>query len=145
MLYASATFGMAISSIPKGSAARAVFEVDFKAGVVASMALGGVNISDSNVEIVAISAGSIIVDFEVSVPAAIQSQVATQFQTMTTNPSLLSVGNLESLGFAASDVPHERHEVRTTVWPAPAPTNSHASSTDAIMVGLWTMVVGVML
>ena len=144
VLYALATFNMAISTIPEGSGARVAFEVDFKAGVVASMASGGVSVRNSDVEIKAISAGSIVVDFELSVPTSIQSQATTQFQAVATNPSLLSVGNLESSGFATSDEPHE---VRTTtgITPAPAPTGSHASSTDAIMVGLCTVVAGVML
>ena len=60
VLYASATFDIPITAVAEGSQARASFEADFKEGVVASMASGGITISESNIEIVAISAGSIM-------------------------------------------------------------------------------------
>ena len=137
VLYASATFDIPITAIA-GSRARASFEADFKEGVVASMALGGITIRESNVEIVAISAGSIIVDFQVYVDAAIESQATAQFEAMATDPSLLSVGILQSVGVSTSAAPHEARPPTATPTTAPAPADSHAPSTKA-MVGLFAM------
>jgi hypothetical protein len=140
VLYASATFDIPITAIAEDPQARASFEADFKEGVVASMALGGITISESNVEIVAISAGSIIVDFQVYVDAAIESQATAQFEAMATNPSLLSVGTMQSVGVSTTAAPHEARPptATPTAVPAPAPAGSHAPSTKA-MVGLFAM------
>ena len=140
VLYASATFDIPITAIAVGTPARASFEADFKEGVVASMASGGVTISESNVEIVAITAGSIIVDFQVYVDAAVESQAAAQFEAMATDPSLLSVSTHQSVGVSTTAAPHEARPPTATpaVAPAPAPAGSHAPSTKA-MAGLFAM------
>ena len=140
LLYASATFEIPITAI-EAADTRVAFEDDFKAAIVASMGSAGVSISAASVEIVAITAGSVIVDFQVYVPAAFESQATAQFQAMATDPSELTIGasQIPSSGVSTSESAHAERPaaVEPTAVAPPPPASSHAwRATTSISLGL---------
>ena len=88
-LTAQATFAIDLTTINEGSNARRTFEADFKASVVSAM--GGSTTAD-DVTINSIAAGSVVVDFHVTVPTATVSAATATFTTnIKNNPAALTV------------------------------------------------------
>ena len=88
-LTAQATYAIDLATIYEGSNARRTFEADFKASVVSAM--GGSTTAD-DVTINSIAAGSVVVDFHVTVPTATVSAATATFTTnIKNNPAALTV------------------------------------------------------
>ena len=88
-LTAQATYTIDLTAISAGTSARVAFETEFKASVTTAM--GGSTTSD-DVMIISIAAGSVVVDFHVTVPTVDVSAATATFATnIQNNPAALTI------------------------------------------------------
>jgi hypothetical protein len=97
-IQSEATYDADIADIPEGSAQRAAFEQDFIEAVSSAM-----SVIDPIVTINSIRAGSIIVDFTVTVPAEFEATATQMFDIMASSPTALVI-DLDGAPLAAPTV-----------------------------------------